>query len=204
MLTHGGSVRITSRRDALPFEYVFSSTKYAYCHGEPFHHGSGRGSRPQAHYFLVATYLITFSCHATHLPGQEGTIDRAHNIPGTRVPAANASLHRFWADSKFSVQMDAREREVVLTSIRQVCEHKDWLLHAAHVRSNHVHAVVSSDRTPEFVMNSLKAYAGQALGVNGRWARHGSTRHLWSKETVDAAVHYVLEKQGIAMARYPD
>jgi hypothetical protein len=30
---------------------------------------------PQAHYFLVATYLITFSCHATHLAGQEGTIE---------------------------------------------------------------------------------------------------------------------------------
>jgi hypothetical protein len=72
------------------------------------------------------------------------------------------------------------------------------------VRTNHVHAVISSDRAPEFVMKALKSYASRALGVNGRWARHGSTRYLWSKEGVDAAVHYVLEKQGIAMARYPD
>ena len=152
----------------------------------------------------MATYLITFSCHATHLPGQEGAIDRAHNVPGTRVPAPNAKLHAFWDGSKISAQMDAREREVVLTSIRQVCEYKGWHLHAAHVRTNHVHAVISSDRAPEFLMNTLKSYASRALGVNSRWARHGSTRYLWSKEGVDAAVHYVLEKQGIAMARYPD
>ena len=156
---------------------------------------------PQAHYFLVAIYLITFSCHGTYLPGQEGTIDRAHNVPGTRIPAASARLQSFWAGSKAAVEMDAPEREIVLASIRRVCEHKGWPLHG---RTNHVHAVVSADLAPEFVMNAFKSYASRALGVKARWARHGSTRYLWSKETVDAAIHYVLEKQGIAMARYPD
>jgi hypothetical protein len=36
-----------------------------------------------------------------------------------------------------------------------------------------------------------------------RWARHGSTRYLWSSDKGDAAVRYVLEKQGEPMACSP-
>jgi hypothetical protein len=33
-----------------------------------------------------------------------------------------------------------------------------------------------------------------------RWARHGSTRYLWTSESVSAAMDYVVRQQGDAMA----
>ncbi len=106
-----------------------------------------------------------------------------------------------------SYHLDPTRRQVVLAAIQEVCSHKGWLLVAAHVRSNHVHAVVDTDQSAEHVMNAFKAYASRALNRNAldrpdrrRWARHGSTRPLWIEEAVTAAVHYVVCEQGEAMA----
>jgi REP element-mobilizing transposase RayT len=106
-------------------------------------------------------------------------------------------------------ELDADQRTITLRAILEVSRYKRWRLLAAQVRSNHVHIVIDADVAPEFVMNAFKAYASRALnlacpGEKGRirWARHGSTRHLWSGERIDAAVRYVLEKQGEAMACY--
>jgi REP element-mobilizing transposase RayT len=101
----------------------------------------------------------------------------------------------------------AEQREIVLQSIREVCTHRGWTLHAVHVRSTHVHVVVDGEVRPEAMMNAFKAYASRALnhsGVDGgsttRWARHGSTRWLWDKIHVNAAVEYVVKGQGEPMA----
>jgi REP element-mobilizing transposase RayT len=84
------------------------------------------------------------------------------------------------------------------------------MLLAAHVRPSHVHVVVEADRTPELVMNALKAYASRALNESGmdqqdrrRWARHGSTLYLWTPTEIATAVHYVLRKQGEPMQTLP-
>ena len=105
--------------------------------------------------------------------------------------------------------LDAIRRQAVLEAVQEVCSHRAWALLAAHVRSNHVHAVVAADRSAEYVMNTLKAYASRALnqmGIDGpnrrRWARHGSTRHLWTSTSVSGAVRYVVSGQGEAMAVY--
>ena len=91
--------------------------------------------------------------------------------------------------------------------MQQVCSHREWTLLAAHVRTNHVHVVVAADKSPEQVMNALKAYASRALKDAAldrpdrrRWARYGSTRHLWTIEAASAAVHYIVCEQGEPMA----
>jgi REP element-mobilizing transposase RayT len=106
-------------------------------------------------------------------------------------------------------ELDADQREITLEAMREVSRYKNWRLLAAQVRSNHVHIVVDADAAAELVMNAFKAYASRALnlarpGERGRirWARHGSTRHLWSGEGIDSALRYVLEKQGEPMACY--
>ena len=78
---------------------------------------------------------------------------------------------------------------------------------AALVRTNDVHVVVAADQSPERVMNTFKAYASRALNRTAldrldrrRWARHGSTRHLWTRTAISAAVHYVVCEQGQPMA----
>jgi REP element-mobilizing transposase RayT len=105
--------------------------------------------------------------------------------------------------------MGEKERSIVRDSIVEVCQHKGWGLLAAHVRTKHLHVVIEADEKPETVLNVLKAYASRALNLacpaergRTRWARHGSTRYLWTSEAIAAAVGYVLAKQGDTMAAY--
>jgi REP element-mobilizing transposase RayT len=101
------------------------------------------------------------------------------------------------------------EREIVRNAIVDLAVERGWLLLAAHVRSNHAHVVVSAERQPERIMSDLKARASRDLSLAGfgdsdrrRWTRHGSTRHLFEEEHVEAAVRYALDEQGERMAWY--
>jgi len=103
--------------------------------------------------------------------------------------------------------LDEASRTVVLAAIQRHCAQRGWNLLAAHVRSNHVHAVVEAEARPERIMNEFKSYASRALNRLGsggpdrkRWARHGSTRWLWKDEDVRQALRYVIEEQGEPMA----
>jgi REP element-mobilizing transposase RayT len=99
--------------------------------------------------------------------------------------------------------LDAIRRPIVRKCLQEVCCFRGWTLLAAHVRTNHLHVVLSADCKPEHVMTALKAYSSREL--NGlaldcpdrrRWGRHGSTRYLWTREAVEAAIHYVVCEQG--------
>lgn len=105
--------------------------------------------------------------------------------------------------------LDEAGRDAVLEAMQEVCLRRDWSLLIAHVRANHVHAVVNAEASPERVMNDFKAYASRRLNRLGvdepnrkRWARHGSTRWLWKPEHVSAAVQYVVSEQGEPMSVY--
>jgi REP element-mobilizing transposase RayT len=104
--------------------------------------------------------------------------------------------------------LDKRRRSVTLKAIQDVCTAKAWILLAAHVRTNHVNVVVQAEAPPEWVMSTLKRFASRALnelGIDGeeerrRWARHGSTRYIWTKEQLSAAIRYVVSGQGEPLA----
>ena len=98
-------------------------------------------------------------------------------------------------------------RQVVLNSLRQVCSCRGWTLLAAHVRTHHVYVVVTANCQPELVMTAMKAYSSRALNEcaldlpdRRRWARHGSTRYLWTGDSFWAAIRYVVREQGPTMA----
>jgi REP element-mobilizing transposase RayT len=155
----------------------------------------------------MAAYLITFSCYGWHVPGQPGAVDRDHNLPGTRLLEPRPKLHQHVEASlkQEPFEMDADQRAVTLESIREVCRYKHWQLLAVHVRTNRVHTIVDAEGAPEFVMNTFKSYASRTLNRHGfpeklRWARHGSTRYLISRNEIETAVRYVMEKQGEPMA----
>jgi REP element-mobilizing transposase RayT len=120
-------------------------------------------------------------------------------------PQRVAEEHKKMNQEPYS--LDEGCRAVVLKAMRDVCSHCSWNLLAAHVRTNHVHAIVEADVRPERIMNAFKSYASRALNRlerdwpdRKRWARHGSTRWLWKDEDVREAVRYVVEQQGEAMA----
>jgi len=103
--------------------------------------------------------------------------------------------------------LDSQRRAAVLEALRRLCSHRGWRLIAAHVRSSHVHFVVSAHTAPERVLRDVKANASRTLDRTGldsparrRWTYHGSTRYLWEDEHVGAAIHYVVREQGEPMA----
>jgi REP element-mobilizing transposase RayT len=156
-------------------------------------------------------YLITFVCYGSHLPGQEGIVDRRHNhvCAPTAVADARLLVRAKALMTQEPYLMDSPRRTVVLQACQEICPHRGWHLLAAHVRTTHLHVIVEADRSPEQVMIALKASASHSLnrmGIDGkdrrRWARHGSTRYLWTPEEISAAIHYVACNQGEAMALY--
>jgi REP element-mobilizing transposase RayT len=103
--------------------------------------------------------------------------------------------------------LDEPRRAVVLRTIQEVAKHRRWKLWAVHVRTNHVHVVVTAPAKPEKVMSDFKAWASRRLreafhesADRDRWTQHGSTRWLNTEESLAAAIAYVIEEQGQAMA----
>jgi REP element-mobilizing transposase RayT len=103
-------------------------------------------------------------------------------------------------------KLDRQTAATVLEAIREVCGARGWQLLAAHVRSTHVHCVVDGIECANRAIADFKAYSSRTLnkteGCLKRWAREGSTRRLPSSGAVHAAVRYVVDGQGDAMAVY--
>jgi REP element-mobilizing transposase RayT len=153
-------------------------------------------------------YLITFTTYGTWLHGDKrGSVDREHNKYGDEYLPGKESFEQ--QDCKLLknniVTLAAKDRDIVLAAILSQCEFRGWFAHSVHVRSNHIHIVVSSIEEPEKIMSVLKAYSTRALRVSGVlrskfWTKHGSTRYLWTKERLYTAIKYVRDGQGKMMA----
>jgi REP element-mobilizing transposase RayT len=152
-------------------------------------------------------FLITFRTYGTWLHGEErGSIDRRlYNRYGTAAMPANARLleEEKRALRHAPVILNHQQREVVEFAIQEVCEQRNYTLHAVNARSNHVHSVVSSPHKPERLLSSFKSYATRKLREHHLlnenvkpWARHGSTPYLWTEEQLLSAIDYVLHGQG--------
>jgi len=160
------------------------------------------------------TALISWTCYGQWLHGSvRGSVDPEHN--SVEAPWLAANVEREESARKRmdqpAYEMDAERRRVVLAAIRNVCTHRNWTLHAVHVRPRHVHVVVSGAQSPERMMNDFKAYASRALNearldhpTRKRWTKHGSTRYINDEAYLAAAINYVLCKQGEPMERWPE
>ena len=100
---------------------------------------------------------------------------------------------------------------MVEDAIREVCEHRLYVLRAINARTNHVHTVVTAMHDPEPVLDTFKAYATRALrrahliSVKIKpWVRHGSTVYLWKEKDVAKAIEYVMLGQGDDLFRLDD
>jgi len=155
-------------------------------------------------------FLITFRCYGTWLHGdQRGSMSRDHNTPGEPLLEPSPGLERYRTRQlqHAAVTLDEQRRAVVDRTIREVCEHRGWDLHACNVRSNHVHVVVTAACPPEKAMNAFKSWStrrlreAHLLGPHTKpWSRHGSTRYLWNQDALEAACVYTEEGQGEDLA----
>ncbi len=167
---------------------------------------------------MALAYFITFSTYGTWLHGTDkglGSVDREHNRPGS--PFVEPDAERMKDERESMTQpayvMDGPRRKVVRDAVVEICREKDWDLLALHVRTNHVHVVVSAEREPGRLMSDLKARASRELNrVEGpltscaaprkRWTRHGSTLHLFTVEKVQEKIRYTIDEQGAMLDWY--
>lgn len=156
-------------------------------------------------------YFLTFSTYGTWLHGaakEEGSVDRKHNAYGEPFLPSDPARERAAACRMTHPPyiLSATARAVARDAMVSLCSERAWFLSALHVRTNHVHAVVSADREPGRLMSDLKARASRDLNqlcvdaCPKRWTRHGSTRYLFDEASVAAAVAYTLDEQGERMA----
>jgi hypothetical protein len=163
------------------------------------------------HYDFPLAYLITFRCYGTWLHGDERlSMNRKQNRYGTPRIQSMPRLRAAEADQLKHppFRLSGRQRAIVETALREVCNHRKYLLRGINVRTNHVHAVVSAMGLPEPILDAFKAYATRALRGSGLlpravkpWARHGSTVYLWKEEAVQKAMAYILLGQDKPFAR---
>ena len=151
-------------------------------------------------------YFITFRGYGTWLHGDSrGSVDRFHNRYGTARLPPNPLRQQYERRllKQPPVTLTARQRAAVERGIRDTCRFRAWLLWAVHVRTNHVHSVVTADCNSETVLSALKANATRNMREAGcwrskqsPWADRGSCRKLWSRKQLFAAIDYVLYDQG--------
>jgi REP element-mobilizing transposase RayT len=157
-------------------------------------------------------FFITFTTYGTWLHGRApGSVDREHNLPGTPFlpPDAQQEAARREQMRQSEYVLDEARRRIVLRTILEVAKHRKWRVWAVHVRTNHVHVIVSAAAKPEKVMIDFKAWASrrlrEAFGESAdrdRWTQHGSTRYLWNEQALAEKIAYVLDEQGEPMTRY--
>lgn len=153
-----------------------------------------------------SAYFITWTCYGTRLHGDDqGSVDRNHNTYGTPLLSPSperVELERSQMSSPPFV-LDAFRRPIVNDTIIKHLAHRGWVLHALHVRTTHVHVVVSAKIEPETIMGQLKAWSSRRIREAGLasqqakiWTPHGSTKYLWEVDSIAAAKRYVLDMQG--------
>ncbi len=152
-------------------------------------------------------YLLTIRTFGTWLHGDKRrSVSRNEtNIYGMPRDPANDGLEKWMIEEmKHPVKLlTSEEGEIVNASIVELCERKEYFLHAVNVRTNHAHAVITAQKKPERIIVEMKANATKMLreagwvGVSERvWSRGKSRRYLWKPRNVNAAINYVLYGQG--------
>jgi len=155
-------------------------------------------------------YLITFTTYGTWLHGDKrDSINEEHNRFGEEFMPCSLGLNIKEQNSLKHppIKLNAVRRNIILRAILEVCEFRGWFSHAAHVRSNHIHIVVSGREEPEKMMRDFKAYATRAIKKYGYkmsaekyWTRHGSTKYIWTEERLRSSIEYVKNGQGKIMS----
>src|SRR5258708_2840173 len=115
---------------------------------------------------MALAYFITFTTYGTWLHGTDkGSVDQRHNVYVTPVLDLDVERERreYEAMAQTPYVMSEAEREIVCQAIVDLARERGWLLLAVHVRTNHVHVVVSADRDPGRIMSDMKARASRDL-----------------------------------------
>ncbi len=159
-------------------------------------------------------YFITCRTYGTWLHGDKReSVDRNHNVFLTPKIKQNVGLQNRMQNvcNEEAFMMNASQRQIVLQSIIDTCQCSQWHLYTAHVRVNHMHVVLKSEKEPEKIATTLKAYATRYLKKHHPqlnrerfWSRGASTGYIFQSDNIFRAMQYTIEEQGKEMALYCD
>jgi REP element-mobilizing transposase RayT len=152
-------------------------------------------------------YLITVRTFGTWLHRDErGSVDRFMNKYGSpRIPQRD---HRHAYNQSIMksepVILSREQRQAVIDAVNEVCVHRNWILRALNVRTNHFHNVVVTPGLKPFrALNAFKSYSTRKLRERGLWLSDrspwvdkASERWLWNEDSVFRACDYVINGQG--------
>ncbi len=153
-----------------------------------------------------AGYFITFHTYGTWLHGDiRGSIERhGQNIPGTPMIEPDSSRVQFEMSrlKQPPVRFNLKQRQTIQSTMVEIINYNTWQLHAINVRVEHIHVVLTAQKSPEKIMNQFKSWSTRKMRENNLWkskkspwSRHGSTRYLWNEKEINDACKYVLYGQ---------
>lgn len=157
---------------------------------------------------MALAYHIIWTTYGTWLPGDaRGWTSKLK--PGVQPPDPDREFEARWLMSEDAVLLTPEQREIVEATIRRHCEIRKWTLLALNVRTNHIHLVVSADRSVADVMNQLKAWCSRklsdAMGLTRTVAKNAGRRRWFSEggdkleidsdKYFDNAIDYVQDGQ---------
>ena len=143
--------------------------------------------------------FLTWTTYGTWLPGDE----RGWSRHGRRGLAGDSGKQRF-ASSQMAEPacvLTPDQRDLVSDVIGRHCEIRGWPPHAATVRSNHTHVVLSVvGIEPAEPRRQLNAWTTRRLrerfpGRSNWWTEGGDITFLNTDAAVTEAVRYVTEAQ---------
>jgi REP element-mobilizing transposase RayT len=152
-------------------------------------------------------YFLTWVTKGSWLHGDpRGSVNRLQNQVGEPLvrPSVRAVARERRMVGHDGITLSEAMRCIVHDAIVRHCEHRGWSALAVHVRTQHVHVVVSrcGGVAPERVMAEFKAWSTRRLresslvqGDAKLWTTHGSTRWINDSDSLERAVHYVLHEQ---------
>ncbi len=155
-------------------------------------------------------YFITIRAYGTWLHGDERlSVTRKNNQYGAPKIKRNVRFEKqMMNELKYlPVHFDTVKRDIIKTAFENTCQHLRWRIYALHVRTNHVHVVLQADQHANDVMRILKTNATILLRKKSDiekdrkvWSRHGSTKYLWTDQSIYFACEYTISEQGNKMA----
>lgn len=156
---------------------------------------------------LPLAYFLTWSCYGQRLHGDaRGSVDQAHNIPGTPLLTPDPHRQAFERSRLIGdpVVLSSAMRDVIDAELVRLCMERSWFLLARNVRTTHVHVVVNcrGELSPERAMGQFKARSTRGLRMAGLarqdarlWTVHGSTRWINNYSGLAGAIGYVNDWQ---------
>jgi REP element-mobilizing transposase RayT len=149
---------------------------------------------------MAIAYFHTWTTYGTWLPGDDrGWYCRDY---GTQDPNSEIHFASRLRMTEHAVILNPSQRIIVEAVVAEHCRFRNWILHAVHCRSNHVHVAVSAGEIPiKHPREQFKAWCTRRLKVTFPTRQHWWTERGWDNyidtdEELSEVVRYIVEGQG--------